>query len=309
MNLLLLLSLKVNSKELELEFIVFTQKSPQGVLVSGEAVLYFTFIPNAHHWSKSNCSEGIFYPHACFFVRLFPFVNADFQRLMLIRYLNYNLLLWFKMNQKLKFNLPSPDGLPVSAMEGVEITPHFRVLFLRKWWHKEKLYFLTQVNHGSSLHTWLLKSNLLQTGCHDSVHAEFHSCQYTDALGTCVKSQWAISEKYAYTYIYILFYYLFCVWNHRSRVQLSFVRCAQSEVDSWAFLNQHATPTSKQIRILARTHMHTHTPAHWKMQAFHNCVTSLRAQVHCGTPVYFLQLIDHMNSVELDWESVAQRVM
>lgn len=49
MNLLPLLSLKVNSTELELKFIVFTQKSPQGMLVSGEAVLYFTFIPNVHH--------------------------------------------------------------------------------------------------------------------------------------------------------------------------------------------------------------------------------------------------------------------
>lgn len=150
-----------------------------------------------------------------------------------------------------------------------------------------------QVNRRSHPTDSCLKSNaLLQTGCQRFAHMKCHCCQ--NNAGVCA---WKSASGATPTYFFLIFFTLYKTAEADASRKMSTLsqRFAWLEFDIGMLFFNIITQLEVQQTI---AHASTCTLA-----SCGDCIMWLWAQVLCGMPVYFLQLIDHMKPSELDFGS------
>lgn len=139
-----------------------------------------------------------------------------------------------------------------------------------------------------------LKSNaLLQTAYQRFAHMKCHCCQ--NNAGVCA---WKSASGATPTYFFLVFFLLFI---KRQRLMLH-TKCqpCHRDLHGWSLtLDCFFFNIISQLEV-QQTIAHASTCT---LAACGDCIMWLWAQVLCGMPVYFLQLIDHMKSSELDFGS------
>lgn len=192
-------------------------------------------------------------------------------------------MFWWVVHCPLTISL----GFDLFSSHRLELRSHCRTQASTKQINKKKGSFL----HSCAITQFSQIVRKIKTACRRFVHTKCHCCQ--NHAGVCV---W---KSVPQTYFHLKAQWLILTQKTSNLSQTRTVAVWNCNIlkssHNWKFRKTH-------------THWHANTSKN-SAELCGDCITWPQAQLHYGMPVYFLQLIDHMKPLELDKESLGQRVI